>query len=221
MAWRPRIKDSLRRRLIGVAIRAIVGSRRVELGGQEPVEALRKAGVPLVFLFWHRHLFVLIHHFRDCAAVPLISLSRDGEIVAQVAADFGMRPVRGSSSTGGTRALLRLLRLLRERPAPVLITADGPRGPAERIKPGALLLAQKTGAAIVPVVWTGNRLYEFAHSWDRFLLPLPFGHLRILYGEPVFIPPSADEAALAEARHGLELRMAELAVRAAGSPPPP
>ncbi len=83
-------------------------SSRVSCSGQEAVADLQARSVPLIYYFWHRHILYVIHHFRNCGARPLISLSEDGELVSRVARAFGMRPVRGSSSSGGARAFLEL-----------------------------------------------------------------------------------------------------------------
>ncbi|MBN1197066.1 MAG: lysophospholipid acyltransferase family protein [Candidatus Aminicenantes bacterium] len=181
--------DWLRRKCIRLLIHAIAGTCRTEVSGREAVEEVRRQGAPLIILFWHRHIFALIHHFRNSGARPLISHSKDGDLVAGVAREFGLDPIRGSSSRGGAAAFLTMMRSLREPGTEVLITADGPRGPARKMKPGTLELARRSGAWLIPVSWYARPVHIFRRSWDKFLLPLPFSRVRLTYGAP--IPPDA------------------------------
>jgi hypothetical protein len=190
-------------------IEAIVASNRVTISGGEHVAELRDRGLPLIFIFWHRHILFVIHQFRNIGARPLISLSSDGELVTSVAEEFGMNPIRGSSSKGGARAFLSMVRSVRQENAWVLITADGPKGPARRIKAGTVRLAAKTGAYVIPVSWSGTRVKVLEKSWDRFLVPLPFGRIHFVYGEPVQVA-AQDEAGLQQAADKLAEKLDQL-----------
>ena len=83
----------------------------------------------------------------------------------------------------------------------MLITADGPKGPARRVKAGTVQLAAKTGAWVIPISWSGSRVKVLEKSWDRFLVPLPFGRIRFAYGQPLRIEPGLEPAAC-ERGHG-------------------
>lgn len=198
--------DWLRRKCIRLLIHAIAGTCHTEVSGREAVEEVRRRGAPLIILFWHRHIFALIHHFRNSGARPLISHSKDGDLVAGVAREFGLDPIRGSSSRGGAAAFLTMMRSLREPGTEVLITADGPRGPARRMKPGTLELARRSGAWLIPVSWYARPVHIFQRSWDKFLLPLPFSRVRLTYGAP--IPP--DALSNHDAEEAVQRRMDEL-----------
>ena len=154
--------------------------------GAEKIAGLRKRNTPIIYVHWHRHIFVTIYRFKNTGARPLISLSEDGELVSQVAVEFGMNPVRGSSSKGGARAFLKLVDTVKKDNAEVLITADGPKGPARRIKD--IRLAQKTDSVIVPISWHASREKVFEKSWDQFKIPLPFSTITYVYGDPFAIP---------------------------------
>jgi hypothetical protein len=118
-----------------------------------------------------------------------------------------MEPVRGSSSKGGARAFLELVRSVREERSPVLITADGPKGPARRVKEGTVQLAARTGAWVVPISWSASRVKVLKKSWDRFLVPLPGGRIRFAYGPPLRIGPGLEPAALERAMDELSARL--------------
>ena len=171
-------------------INAIMKTCRIHITNQAHIRALRENNIPIIFTFWHRHIFFVIFRFKHSGARPLISHSRDGEIVSQIAEEFGMNPVRGSSSSGGARAFLKLLEFLKTEKSDILITADGPRGPLREIKDGTILLALKTHSAIVPISWHSSRVKVFKKTWDRFMIPLPFSHITFSYGEPIILPPT-------------------------------
>jgi lysophospholipid acyltransferase (LPLAT)-like uncharacterized protein len=134
MAWLKKLKFLLLKKLAKLMIEGVVLCNRVAVSGEETVAALRRENLPLIYIFWHRHILFVIHQFKNSKARPLISLSSDGELVAAVAEEFGLNPIRGSSSKGGARAFLNMARSVQKENAAVLITADGPKGPPEKVK---------------------------------------------------------------------------------------
>ncbi len=194
-----KLKLLLLKKLAKAIIQAVMFSSRIRISGQENVAALQKENLPLIYIFWHRHILFVIHKFKNSGARPLISLSSDGELVAAVAEEFGMNPIRGSSSKGGARAFLLMARCVQDEKAAVLITADGPKGPARKVKEGAVQLALKTGAYVIPISWSGSRVKVLKKSWDRFMLPLPFGRIHFAFGQALQITGSGDASSLRQA----------------------
>ena len=135
---------------------------------------------------WHNRLllisFVLKKFFPQRPGAGLISASRDGDLIADVTERFGFDAVRGSSSRMGAAALLELSDVLNSG-HDVLITPDGPRGPAYELGPGIVFLAQKTGAPVVPVHMEYSSCWR-VKSWDRFIIPRPFSKVRVIVGQP-------------------------------------
>jgi len=191
MAFQKKIKYFFIRKAAKAVIISIIKTCKLKIIGHEHVETLRKQKKSIIYAHWHRHIFVTIYRFRNTGARPLISLSGDGEIVSQVAVEFGMNPVRGSSSKGGTRAFLKLLNAIKEDHSEVLITADGPKGPLRQIKDGTIRLAQKTGSVIVPICWHASRVKILKKTWDKFKIPMPFSTITYAYGQPLVIPGNA------------------------------
>jgi lysophospholipid acyltransferase (LPLAT)-like uncharacterized protein len=138
----------------------------------------------------------------------LTSRSRDGEVLSRFVQGFGVRVVRGSSSRGGTRALLALARLLREEGAEILLVPDGPRGPRHVAQPGAVLLAKMTGVPVVPVAFAATPR-TVLRSWDAFLVPHPFARAVVIFGQPIAVPPDADRNLVEEKRRELESALRE------------
>ena len=158
----------------------------------------------------------LLFQHRDEGVAILISSHRDGELIARTAQRFHFRTVRGSTSRGGGRALLGLVREL-ERGGEVAVTPDGPRGPAERFAPGALVAAQRANAHIVPVAAVADRAWRLK-SWDRFLVPKPFARVTVAYGPPTRVAAStAREAGDEAARFVALLADAEALARGAAA----
>lgn len=163
------------------------------------------AGIPLeqrlIGSLWHNRLLLSAHAIRRFfparPGAALISASRDGEIIANVVERYGFLPVRGSSSRQGTSALIQLADFMDSR-GDVLITPDGPRGPAYKLQEGIVFLAQRTGVPVVPINFEYTACWRL-NNWDRFILPKPFAKVRVVLGQPVHVrSTSTDEEFEAE-----------------------
>jgi len=169
-------------------------ARTLRFGVEDPEKILSASrDQPFILSVWHNRLLLLPPVFSLCfphrRSVGLISASRDGDFVAILVERFGHGTVRGSSSRKGIIALRQLVDALAAG-TNVLITPDGPRGPLYEINQGIIFVAQKSGAAIVPMH------LEFANawrlkSWDRFFVPKPFSEVRILFGAAQRVGPTA------------------------------
>jgi lysophospholipid acyltransferase (LPLAT)-like uncharacterized protein len=135
----------------------------------------------------------------------LASRSRDGEIVARFARSFGLRVVRGSSSTAGAAALRGLVAALASG-QDVAVVPDGPRGPRHRLQPGVVALAMLSGAPVVPLAVACRPARRLA-SWDEFLVPLPFARCQVVIGEPRQLSRGVDRE---QARAELERALADV-----------
>jgi lysophospholipid acyltransferase (LPLAT)-like uncharacterized protein len=165
-------------------IRFLYWSVRTEIIGREHPQRFWDKRESMVFSFWHDQLLLMPMAYSGPGAQILISSSKDGELIARTIKYLGYDAVRGSSSRGGRSAFRELLNLSRQ-PVDIVVTPDGPRGPRHQIKDGILQLARLGGRAIVPVAFVCSKGHRFS-SWDRFLLPYPFGRGVFVYGEPVF-----------------------------------
>jgi hypothetical protein len=195
----------------GTALDALMRTTSVRTEGEENFRQFWREKRPVVFTLWHGRLLPCTYHHRHQHVVTLISQHRDGEYINRVVEKWGYTAVRGSSSRGGLDALRELVRHLRNGRS-LAITPDGPRGPREKMKPGPLLAAQLTGAAIIPVASGASRASYFG-GWDRFMIPHPFARLQIAYGEPLFVPRRADEAELQGIADEVERRLGGLMAR--------
>jgi len=170
-------------------IKYVCGSNRVSVTGSDLIDRYVSQGRNII-AFWHSRQLYLLYHYGRYVRTPtisiLISLSRDGDYAAAVANRFRQDAVRGSSSRGGSRAIRVLADKLAEGHN-VALTPDGPRGPAFQVQKGVIRLAQITGTRIIPVSYDASRKWTL-HSWDRFILPKPFGRIHMAVGEPLCVP---------------------------------
>ena len=178
-------------RIGSVLVRALAATWRYRAAGEEHVRALREMRRPFVFVLWHSRILPLLYRHRGEDVVMLISRHRDGGYLADLGARWGYRSVRGSTQRGGEVGLLGIVRAL-EGGAVVAITPDGPRGPAERVQPGAIAAAQHAG---VPIVAVGARVASawYLGSWDRMCIPKPFARIDVTYAPPIEIAPGKGE----------------------------
>lgn len=181
---------------------------RFSVSGAENYRRLVNAGKPVIFVLWHGRLLPCTFRHRGQGLVTLISQHRDGEYIARIVRRWGFTAVRGSSSRGASPAFRQLLRHVRAGRS-VAITPDGPRGPREVMKPGALALAQLSGAPVIPVLAGADRAWWFG-GWDRFLVPRPFARVRMAYGAPVWVPRESEPGMLEAVAGEIESRLAEI-----------
>lgn len=161
-------------------------------------ETLSRHGRALIAL-WHETTGMLLCHHRNRNFHSTASFSFDGELAARTVSCFGAECVRGSSSRGGSIALDQLERALENGVAAAGLTMDGPRGPRRIAKPGLAILAARTQTWIVPNAAAATRNMRLK-SWDRFLIPKPFGRIVIAFGEPIPPPPDSSPEAVEATR---------------------
>ena len=156
-----------------------------------------------VWCFWHRCLIPCACYFHgQFEPAVLISRSFDGELIARIIERLGFLTARGSSTRSGGSGLFALAKAV-ERGNPAVFTADGPRGPIYKAKPGAIKLAQLTGYAIGIFYAHPEKAWEL-RSWDRFLIPKPFSRVAISWGRQVEVPQTDDPIALEAKRVEVE-----------------
>jgi lysophospholipid acyltransferase (LPLAT)-like uncharacterized protein len=194
-------------------IRLVWRTGRWRIEGDAEAVRLFQHGKPLIMATWHGRILMTPYGWRHSAkSHVLVSAHRDGRLIARTLTHFGTRIISGSTRRGGADALRKLHRLMQAGGA-VGITPDGPRGPRMRVSPGIVQLARLSGAPIFPLAYSARPRRVF-DSWDRFILPLPFGRGVFLWGSPMTVPREADDAALETARRLLEERLNELTHRA-------
>lgn len=161
---------------------AICSTLRIHEENRTAIDEAHARGDRLIFCLWHDELFSLIPVARQLRVVSIVSPSSDGDMLARILESKNVGAVRGSSTRGGVRALLGLARMMKNEQVHACITLDGPAGPRHKAKEGALFLANRTNARIVPVRIRTHQAVRLP-TWDRFQVPLPFSRVTIRFGE--------------------------------------
>ncbi len=198
-------------RLYVVLSRLWFATCRVRLEGREHLETALSQGT-IIAAFWHYSMLYIFYNLRHLSAAIMVSASKDGEYIARVARLLGHVPVRGSSNQKGVSGLKMMLREVRSGNNAGIVV-DGSQGPARKAQAGAILVASRTGSAIVPMAWAADKYIAF-HSWDRTLVPLPFCRMHFQYGEPLYVPKGIKADEIETYRLDLEKRLNECYTRA-------
>jgi len=188
-------------------------SWRIETEHEDRWRTLYQTGRPHFFMCWHEVLLPCLWQHRGQGVVIVVSEARDGQYLSDLAQALGYRAVRGSSTRGGTRALLGAVRELKAGHS-VAFTPDGPRGPRRELKPGVIVAAQRGGGVVVPIHAAATRAWRL-NSWDRFMVPKPFAKVTVAYGLPFEVEPG--EAGFNQGMARARLALDEL-VRTGGCP---
>lgn len=183
-SFRQRVALAIVPRLAAVLVRLLFGTCRLEVRNAHHHEIAEKRFGCTLLVFWHEVLPLAVWRYRNLEYHTLTSYSFDGEIIARIIGQFGLRALRGSSSRGGHDALVRMEAALRQG-VTIGLTPDGPRGPRRVLKAGASVLGDRTGVPVVPVGFAATRCWR-AKSWDTMVFPKPFSTILCEYGEPVW-----------------------------------
>lgn len=196
--------------LIGVYIWLVYRTSRWQAVGDTTPNHFLKHKKPVIAAAWHGRIGMLVYSVPTPQVVRvLVSNHRDGEFIAGVMKLFGCTAIRGSTrdvakskQKGGIKALRAMTRAIEDGHT-IFITPDGPRGPRMRASQGIIKLAQLTGAPILPFSYS-MRHRRVVDSWDKFIIPRPFSRGIFVWGEPIYVPHEADDAALDDLRRRVE-----------------
>ena len=155
---------------------------QLKVTGEEKVNKISD-NLPLLYSVWHRNSWIVLYYLRNRNHIALTSTSRDGEYMTRILEKFGWEIVRGSSTRGGGRSLVKLYKKLLKGNSTVL-TPDGPTGPIYKVKPGIVYLQEKSGGYIVPLGLAVDRKKEI-NSWDSYVIPYPMTRAVLSMGKPV------------------------------------
>jgi len=182
--------------LLGLYLAFALRTTRWRLEGAD-LFAPYAAGLPAVIAFWHERLPLMPVLWQMVRKSPagersprqahvLVSRHRDGQFIGAVISRFALSVVLGSSTRGGASGLRSLSKLL-ARGDFVAITPDGPRGPRRVAAPGVAQLAALSGVVVLPCSAQTNRRWVL-QSWDRMVVPKPFGRGVVVCSAPIRVP---------------------------------
>ena len=160
----------------------IYKTNRWDIRGSENFEIALNNKQSVIISTWHGQLLTPFMHLAKKKHYGLAGLNRDGELISKVGTQLGWKILRGSSSKGGSRIFIEIVKILRQPSTLIGITPDGPRGPEKIPKAGVIKAAQKTGAIIIPVSSISTKNWKFV-NWHTFFLEKPFGKIYLKYGK--------------------------------------
>lgn len=139
-----------------------------------------------VYALWHQNLIGAILSHLGEKFTMIISESNDGELVAVTCEKMGHLPVRGSSTRGGKKALIEIIKIIKKK-VPGAISVDGPKGPPHIVKHGIIEIARLAKCPIIPLSPYAENFWPLKKSWDQFRIPKPFTKIIVVIGEPIFL----------------------------------
>lgn len=146
-----------------------------------------KGQLPAIFSFWHGSLLMMAMICpKDNKKHVIISTHHDGEIIARTMQRFGIDAIRGSSTRGGAKAAMQVIKALRIGEH-VVITPDGPKGPRMKVQKGIISLARLTNVPVISLACHSS-WHKLMPSWDNFMIVLPFGTLYYRVSPPLVSP---------------------------------
>jgi lysophospholipid acyltransferase (LPLAT)-like uncharacterized protein len=147
-------------------------------------------GEQAVLVFWHEFnltaVVVMLARRRELRHVSFSTRGFRGLVITSLLGAIGVRAIP-LPDEGTDRAEARTLTVAMARLADegysLAVTPDGPFGPYRAAKPGAAIVARAAGLSIVPLAFRVRPELRLRRRWDRHLVPLPFGRIRIVQGE--------------------------------------
>jgi lysophospholipid acyltransferase (LPLAT)-like uncharacterized protein len=152
---------------------------------------------PRIFVLWHGRMLALaplLWRQREPVTV-LVGPMRDARIIGATLEALGAQRALGATGPTGARGLVALARRLQAGEA-VCLAVDGPAGPSRQARSGAVALARRSGAPIIPLGAACAAPWVWPNSWDDFWIPPPGARLELRVGRPLWAPPGPRRAAI-------------------------
>jgi lysophospholipid acyltransferase (LPLAT)-like uncharacterized protein len=210
--------------VLGSYLRLILRTVRWRHENLACVEPALQGESGAIALFWHGRIPLCLAtapQWWRMRTRAFVSPSADGEFIAQALAMSGFPAIRISSAKKGDAAKARqAVAAIREavtwvaEGGALIITPDGPRGPNERIAPGALQIAKRSGQPVFLMGIAANPALQLRKTWDRVMFAAPFGRGAVVWDGPLYVPAEADEAAISALIETWSARLAAATRRA-------
>lgn len=187
--------------LLGALVRVWLSTLRFSLVIDPALAGSASAAsdLPWILALWHGQQMLLLRWPRRRRTIVLVSLSRDGDLLAGALPVLGCGVERGSTSRGGAGGLRSIVRRLRSG-CDAAFAVDGPKGPRRSVRAlGASAAARLAGGVVVPLAAACSASWELSRTWDRFELPRPFSRVAVALGAPLDPEAASSPSGLAEA----------------------
>lgn len=167
----------------------------------------------VILLIWHGRALMLPYFWNSSTGTlyALVSLHRDGRMIAGLLERFKIRTIGGSSNENAVGGAVGLMHAVKQR-ATICIIPDGPRGPRMHMGTSPLYYAQKTGKPIVCASYSIKKSCLIAKAWDKMMIPFPFSEGICRMSAPIYIPADADKDELEKYRIAVENALNEVSI---------
>lgn len=190
------------------AINVLCKTLRISFVNKNPVDDLERKNLKYVIAFWHGTMLLPWYLNRNKNFAALISKSKDGDLLSKVLRNWNYNVIRGSSSIGGDVALGIMVDYAKNNSS-IAITPDGPRGPAFKLKAGAVVTAKKSGLPLV-LMGVGYKKKRMLKSWDYFQVPHFFTRANVVFSEPISVPSGLSYDETSRVIKNCELKLQQL-----------
>ena len=157
---------------------------KIVINGEEHLLNLINSGKPIMVCVWHGRLLFPSWYIRlkTKNLHAIASRHTDAEIMARILNNWGYGLIRGSTRKGG-KAVVQKMAAVFKSAGVVAVTNDGPKGPPRIAKAGSTGLALKYNVQIITITGSATKYWQMK-SWDRFMLPKPFGKIQLIVSPP-------------------------------------
>lgn len=187
-------------RLAKVVLELLTRSCKYDIKGLETYLAAARSD-KCVTMLWHHHLVLAPKIFtafaNEFSYAALISQSRDGEILSTLTNSYTIGNSIRVAHNAKKSAMDGAIKYLNDREGILIVTPDGPKGPAMRMKKGTVYIAKAAGAQIVPISWHCDSCWTL-NTWDKMKIPKPFSKISVVFGEPIRVKPGKELPTKAE-----------------------
>jgi lysophospholipid acyltransferase (LPLAT)-like uncharacterized protein len=144
-----------------------------------------------LFALWHNRLAFGMYVFRKYNNVfALASSHTDGKLITSIIKSMNYGVIEGSTNRNPTGAVRAIIKLITTGNL-VVVTPDGPRGPVYKVNSSITKIAKKYDKELIPVSCMATNYFELK-SWDRMMIPKPFGKIVVTIGNPVMLSGNSE-----------------------------
>ncbi|HVO72600.1 MAG TPA: lysophospholipid acyltransferase family protein [Ignavibacteriaceae bacterium] len=186
---------------------------KIVYSNRDVLDELKRQNKNYIVAFWHGTMLVPWYLHKNQNTVALISKSKDGDLLAKLLRKWNYTIVRGSSTEGGEVALGIMVDYAKNFKS-IAVTPDGPKGPAHKLKAGAVVASKKSGVPLI-LLGIGIQKKKVLKSWDKFEIPMMFSCVHAVYSNPIFIEAGLSYEETSKMISHCELKLNELQDNAA------
>ena len=198
--------------VITILLNVLCKTLKVTVKNSETLEHLISDDRNFIIAFWHGTMLLPWYLHRNKNIAALTSKSKDGDLLAKLLKSWNYQVIRGSSSSGGDIALGIMIDYAKNNNS-IAITPDGPKGPAKKLKAGAVVTAKKSGLPIV-LIGIGYKNKRILKNWDSFQIPALFSKANAVYSQPIYIDKNLDYNSTSDMISNCEEKLNELQLEA-------